>query len=418
MEHNRIVYEKPYDAEVEYLESTGTQWIDTEYKPNTDTRTVGRCYFNSFIGSKANYVFGVFTRPNNYGFNVGLSRQFFNVPWGSNDGIKLIGLIPQTNEDYEFDISKTGYKVNGTSYETPSTNLVNSTRNMYLFWSNGTTAIGMNGRIYYCKIYDGNTLVRDFIPVRRGNVGYLYDKVSGKLFGNQGTGNFILGQDVANPVPNIRRVFRFGNKRFVMPSGLEEGVDYQRYDWLLGDNIATIKWYANLWNNQLHTVIGKATKNFITSSSRINALNVRYNGSGYLLVIFRTGAEQWHIADITPFSSMPDVVDFRFYIQNNIGYCEENGSKFTGRDMATTWNDNSEFLIYGGKMQSLAEYDSTNNKLISSLVPCQLFRSIPASFDANGISRQAGECGMIDSISGKFYGNVANAGTFTVRNDN
>lgn len=217
MEHNRIVYEKLYDSEVEYLESTGTQWVNTEYKPNTNTRTVGRCYFNSFIGSKANYVFGVFTRPNNYGFNVGVARQFFNVPWGSNDGINLTGLIPQTNEDYEFDISKTGYKVNGTSYATPSTELVNSTRNMYLFWSNGTSAVGMNGRIYYCKIYNGNTLVRDFIPVRKGSIGYFYDKVSKKLFGNKGIGNFILGPDVANPVPNIRRVFRFGNKRFVMP---------------------------------------------------------------------------------------------------------------------------------------------------------------------------------------------------------
>jgi hypothetical protein len=38
-------------------------------------------------------------------------------------------------------------------------------------------------------------LVRDFIPVRVGNVGYMYDKVSGQLFGNSGTGNFILGPD-------------------------------------------------------------------------------------------------------------------------------------------------------------------------------------------------------------------------------
>jgi hypothetical protein len=35
----------------------------------------------------------------------------------------------------------------------------------------------------------------DLVPVRIGNVGYMYDKVSGKLFGNAGTGNFILGPD-------------------------------------------------------------------------------------------------------------------------------------------------------------------------------------------------------------------------------
>jgi hypothetical protein len=47
-----------------------------------------------------------------------------------------------------------------------------------------------------CKIWDNGVLVRDFIPVRKGTVGYLYDRVSGKLFGNAGTGDFVLGPDV------------------------------------------------------------------------------------------------------------------------------------------------------------------------------------------------------------------------------
>lgn len=41
----------------------------------------------------------------------------------------------------------------------------------------------------------GSQIVRDFIPVRKGTVGYLYDRVSGKLFGNAGTGDFVLGPD-------------------------------------------------------------------------------------------------------------------------------------------------------------------------------------------------------------------------------
>jgi hypothetical protein len=35
----------------------------------------------------------------------------------------------------------------------------------------------------------------ELIPVRVGNVGYMYDKVNGKLFGNSGTGSFTLGAD-------------------------------------------------------------------------------------------------------------------------------------------------------------------------------------------------------------------------------
>ena len=51
------------------------------------------------------------------------------------------------------------------------------------------------GEIYACQIYEGDTLVRDFIPVRKGTTGYMYDKVSGNLFGNSGTGDFVLGND-------------------------------------------------------------------------------------------------------------------------------------------------------------------------------------------------------------------------------
>lgn len=187
---------------VDYLASSGSQYINTGYKPNTNTRTVGRCYFNSFVGSNADYIFGVFESPNNYGFNVGSARQYFNVPWGSDVGIQL-NIIPQTNKYYEFDISKTGYKINGTSYGNLSTDLVNSARNMYLFWSNGTSASGMNGRIYYLKIWDNGVLVRDFIPVRdENNVGYMFDEVTGQLFGNAGSGSFGIGNDL--PTAKVR----------------------------------------------------------------------------------------------------------------------------------------------------------------------------------------------------------------------
>ena len=35
----------------------------------------------------------------------------------------------------------------------------------------------------------------DMIPVRKDGVGYMYDRVSGELFGNQGTGAFLIGPD-------------------------------------------------------------------------------------------------------------------------------------------------------------------------------------------------------------------------------
>ena len=45
------------------------------------------------------------------------------------------------------------------------------------------------------KKYDEDYRI-DIIPVRCGTVGYMYDRVSGHLFANAGTGDFIVGADV------------------------------------------------------------------------------------------------------------------------------------------------------------------------------------------------------------------------------
>ena len=52
------------------------------------------------------------------------------------------------------------------------------------------------GKIYNVKISQGDEIVMDLIPVRVGTTGYMYDTVSGELFGNAGTGEFILGSDI------------------------------------------------------------------------------------------------------------------------------------------------------------------------------------------------------------------------------
>ena len=68
------------------------------------------------------------------------------------------------------------------------------------------------GRIMSAKIKDAEyNILRDFIPVRVGNVGYMYDKVSGQLFGNSGTGSFILGPDTKIIEPEIPK-FIIGKK--------------------------------------------------------------------------------------------------------------------------------------------------------------------------------------------------------------
>lgn len=53
-----------------------------------------------------------------------------------------------------------------------------------------------NVQVYSFKYTKRNKTFMELIPVRIGDEGFMYDKVSGKLFGNAGTGKFILGPDI------------------------------------------------------------------------------------------------------------------------------------------------------------------------------------------------------------------------------
>jgi hypothetical protein len=70
---------------------------------------------------------------------------------------------------------------------------------MFLFARHRTDTVAGNyakAKIGAVSITVGGSLVRDYIPVRVGTTGYMYDRVSGNLFGNSGTGSFVLGNDV------------------------------------------------------------------------------------------------------------------------------------------------------------------------------------------------------------------------------
>lgn len=83
--------------------------------------------------------------------------------------------------------------------ENLSTNINTPFENPYplvLFGSHTESSVGSSHRLYYLKLFHKGKLLFDLIPVRIGDEGFMYDKVSGKLFGNSGEGKFILGPDI------------------------------------------------------------------------------------------------------------------------------------------------------------------------------------------------------------------------------
>lgn len=94
--------------------------------------------------------------------------------------------------------------------------------NAYIFGTNrgGTfNEPSDNLSVYYCKIYDNGTLIRNFIPAKRNsdNVLGLYDIVNSKFYTNAGTGTFIAGPE--------KTPWRYGKELYVKVNG----------EWIKGD---------------------------------------------------------------------------------------------------------------------------------------------------------------------------------------
>lgn len=176
----------PYDAEVEYLESTKTQLIDTGYVLSASDRIVVQVYFQTddYRGTMA--ILGSFN-PRLW-ITSGLCR--FN-----NENSVLINDLRKLGAWNSISIDKDYCTCNGTTVSMSEGTFLDNSLSLFLFGANGNTLYNSNGRISSCKIYHSSVLVRDYIPVRKGTVGYMYDRVSGQLFGNAGTGDFIIGPD-------------------------------------------------------------------------------------------------------------------------------------------------------------------------------------------------------------------------------
>lgn len=179
----------PYGyTELEYLESSGTQYIDTGINPQVAPNaiadlmllnTLDRDYWgNSLVGSASyivdisNYVLQYYRYATNTAVNVGT----------------IGGGVRHTVE-----VGKKVY-VDGTlKYTSPNTYVpAASVLSIKLFGSNRSTNRA-TFRLYSFKLYDGDNLVRDLIPAMRNSdrtVG-MYDLVSDTLLTNAGTGTFL-----------------------------------------------------------------------------------------------------------------------------------------------------------------------------------------------------------------------------------
>lgn len=184
-------FDKKYTP-VKYLESTGSQYIDTEYKTNTNTSveleidTPNIIVQSSFLFASRNsdyYTngFGVYYFDNNY-----IARFSSRTNYSSN-------IAFSENAKLHIVLNKKRFSINDSSILI-SGGYIQRINNLYIFAANtgGSASANSGYRLIFFKIYDNDTLVRDYIPViDSSGRPCLYDKVEDKFYYNQGTGEFL-----------------------------------------------------------------------------------------------------------------------------------------------------------------------------------------------------------------------------------
>lgn len=195
----------PYDVEIEYLQHDESI-VGT---PVIDTGIVSRAYLLLEITYRTRYASpqnGSLVRVSseNVGWNNGKSFIFY--PMGTANSARRIlvqiGNIrdsisyrPNVVVDRDVTFKQIG---DGNQFYYDNILYTSDSPTYKTYNSNSNLIIRFNCGFLVKKValtYNG-VCVFDAIPVRVGQVGYMYDKISGRLFGNAGTGDFILGNDV------------------------------------------------------------------------------------------------------------------------------------------------------------------------------------------------------------------------------
>ena len=190
----------PYGyTQLEYIESTGTQYIDTGFTHNSaNIRGEIRVGTSTDMATNLN-ILG--NQTSSAGYSVGWAPTVFKV-WVVTSGTRLNGpthaLSAGTTHDIEFELTNNTRKLkyDGATVSGSHMGGIVTSNSIYLFDNGlGQTNQNFKGRIYYVKIYEDGVLAHNFLPMRRNSDGVIgvVDSVTGRFSTNAGTGTFISG---------------------------------------------------------------------------------------------------------------------------------------------------------------------------------------------------------------------------------
>lgn len=193
---------RPFDAEIEWLQATSTQYINTKLM----AADIDELEISSTVVAAGGYfpVFGNWTSDsdNVWRLLTATNGTYMIAYADCIAAISTVRFYCDIKGMHTFRFSQERASLDGVNVELREGWTHASKANLEyiaLFSRRCGDYYGQSvcrPKIGRFQAFKAGHKVADFIPVRKGQVGYMYEKVSGQLFGNAGTGAFILGPDI------------------------------------------------------------------------------------------------------------------------------------------------------------------------------------------------------------------------------
>lgn len=407
---------------VEYINFTAKQLINSGVVPTRDTTTQvtfktstdGTWLFGSrtSYGATDTYAMHLYTERNSLWYQIASAstpQQSYNFS-GNKVTVKV-------DKNYMW---VNGTQLNSTAFS--SSGFATSSWPLYFGGINekgSGTDRPFAGQIYDIKIWQGTTLVRDFVPVVRNSdrVAGFYDKVENKFYTNAGTGSFGSGATTGGVVEEYQRVeyiensgtqyintgyyWTSDNVRAVLSAnvtthniaeslfGNEEYIGGDRYFALIPHNSAGTMKIFSLDRNLIEFTYPLSTDMILDVSASTQGSDKYVN-----LAITSNGSTKNYGGKATTGGS---VITNPNNLKTGVGeiYLFANHNSGKGAVTGGTPDMSARQIVGKMKVYSFKMYD--NNILVRDFVPV--------------VRSRDGVAGMYDMVGHKFYAN-AGSGSF------